>query len=216
MKKVEMTKSARDIVWVEHWISKAQPSECDYIIEALKQNDNYVCEIELPLINKTVVAKSKVEINSIINAASKAAKLIKQYMKEHKDLNIKNEYKGMGYVINGDKDGNYISVSVGTNWIRQCYRKQERVFEKSMSIIKKAVKQVDKIYETNGKLFIQVLDKSLFDSEEKFKEYLDTINSTINEKCKAELCINVLDNSKNTDNVIVMGYTNSFDEGELN
>ena len=55
MEKIKFKKNANNIMWVEYWIRKAHPSFEEYELTADKYDDcRWICEINLPLINKTV------------------------------------------------------------------------------------------------------------------------------------------------------------------
>ena len=111
MENQQFKKNANNIMWVEYWIRKAHPSFEEYELYAEKY-DNYrwICEIELPLINKTVKSISEKEVNAMLNASEKAAKLINEYMKEHPELVIKNSFKGKRWEIVSDENGKFLSM----------------------------------------------------------------------------------------------------------
>ena len=76
MENIKIKKNANNIMWAEYWIQKAHPSFEDYELSASKYDDyRWICEIELPLINKTVKSISEKEVNAMFNASEKAANL---------------------------------------------------------------------------------------------------------------------------------------------
>ena len=98
------------MMWVAYWIEHAHPTQEMVEIWADEiENKKWKCEIELPLINKTVVSVSTTQVNAMKNASDKAAKLIDEYMKNHPELKWKNPYKKGGWVFVEDANGKFIS-----------------------------------------------------------------------------------------------------------
>ena len=88
-------KSAPTMMWVEYWVEHVDPSQDMFEIWAdALPNGKWKCEIELPLINKTVKSIATTQVNAMKNASDKAAKLINEYMKEHPELVVRNMFKG--------------------------------------------------------------------------------------------------------------------------
>ena len=112
--------NANKILWVEYWIQQAHPSYRDYEISAeALPNNKWKCEIEIPLINKTVMSTSSTEVNAMMRSSSKAAKLIDEYMKEHQELKIVNEFKGKPYQLISDENGRYQSIGLSSEYRRR-------------------------------------------------------------------------------------------------
>ena len=89
----------------------------EYELTADKYDDyRWICEINLPLINETVKSISEKEINAMLNASEKAAKLIDEYMKNHPELEIRNMFKGKRWEINGDENGKFLSMGMSSAW----------------------------------------------------------------------------------------------------
>lgn len=203
-------------MWVEYWIRKAHPSFEEYELFAEKYDQcRWICEIELPLIEKSVKSISEKEVNAMLNASEKAAKLIDEYMKEHPELEIVNIFKGKRYEIVSDETGKFISMGMSSAWRREQGKKMQKMMEDSIETVKKAIKKLAKINGTSKNLFIQVLDQSLFDDNMTIKEILEEVNDKIEKEYHATQCTVFYD--KDGDSVIVVGYTSpSSEKGELN
>ena len=214
MEKQQFKKNANNIMWVEYWIRKAHPSFEEYELYAEKY-DNYrwICEIELPLINKTVKSISENEVNAMLNASEKAAKLINEYMKEHPELVIKNSFKGKRWEIVSDENGKFLSMGMSSAWRREQGKQMEKMTRDSLETVKKAIKRLAKINGTSKNLFIQVLDQSLFDEDKSIQDIMYEVNDKIENDYHMSNMTVCYD--KDGDSVIVVGYTFPSKEGGL-
>ena len=203
-------------MWVEYWIRKAHPSFEEYVLTAERYDDyRWICEINLPLIEKTVKSISQKEVNAMLNASENAAKLIDEYMKEHPELKIINRFKNKRWEILGDEDGKVLRLGMSNSWRRDIGKQIEKMSNDSITVIKKAIKKLSKINGTSKNLFIQVIDQSLFDDDKTIKEIIDEVN----EKIQKEYRIVNMATTYQTDgdSVIVVGYTlPSIQKGDLN
>lgn len=215
MEKIKFKKNANNIMWVEYWISKAHPSFEEYELTADKYDDyRWICEINLPLINKTVKSISEKEINAMLNASEKAAKLIDEYMKNHPELEIRNVFKGKRWEINGDENGKLLSMGMSSAWRSERGKQMEKMTKNSLETIKKAIKRLAKINGTSKNLFIQVLDQSLFDEDKSIQDVMYEVNDKIENDYHMRNMTVCYD--KDGDSVIVIGYTFPSKEGGLN
>lgn len=214
MENKKITKNANNIMWVEYWIRKAHPSFEEYELYAEKY-DNYrwICEIELPLINKTVKSISEKEVNAMLNASEKAAKLIDEYMKEHPELVIRNSFKGKRWEIVSDENGKFLSMGMSSAWRREQGKQMEKMTRDSLETVKKAIKRLAKINGTSKNLFIQVLDQSLFDEDKSIQDIMYEVNDKIENDYHMSNMTVCYD--KDGDSVIVVGYTFPSKEGGL-
>lgn len=201
----KIAKNANNIMWVEYWVRRAHPSYKEYEITADRYDDyRWVCEIELPLINKTVEAKSEKEIDAMINASNKAAKLINKYMVDHPELNIPNIYKNKHYSIIGDEDGKFISMGQDVSMNKRYSRQTEKRIGDSFKAIKKAVAKIAKINGTTKNMFIKVVDQSLLDDEKTIKEIVDEESEKLMDE--HPLSNNTICYDKDDGLLIVIGY----------
>ena len=215
MEKIKFKKNANNIMWVEYWIRKAHPSFEKYELTADKYDDyRWICEINLPLINKTVKSISEKEINAMLNASEKAAKLIDEYMKNHPELEIRNMFKGKRWEIVSDETGKFISMGMSNAWRREQGKQKEKMMKDSIETVKKAIKKLAKINGTSKNLYIQVLDQSLFDEDKSIQDIMYEVNDKIENDYHMSNMTVCYD--KDGDSVIVVGYTFPSKEGGLN
>lgn len=215
MEKIKFKKNANNIMWVEHWIRKAHPSFGEYELTADKYDDyRWICEINLPLINKTVKSISEKEINAMLNASEKATKLIDEYMKNHPELEIRNTFKGKRWEINGDENGKFLSMGMSSAWRSEQGKQMEKMTKDSLETIKKAIKKLAKINGTSKNLFIQVLDQSLFDENKSIQDIMYEVNDKIENDYHMSNMTVCYD--EDGDSVIVVGYTSPSKERGLN
>ena len=203
-------------MWVEYWIRKAHPSFEEYELFAEKYDDcRWICEIELPLINKTVKSISEKEVNAMLNASARAAKLIDEYMKDHPELKIINRFKGKRWEIVSDDTGKFLSMGMSSAWRREQGKQMEKMTKDSIETIKKAIKKLAKINGTSKNLFIQVLDQSLFDDNVTLTEIIKEVNDKIEKEYHTAQCSVCYDIDGGS--VITVGYTlPSVQEGGIN
>ena len=215
MENQQFKKNANNIMWVEYWIRKAHPSFEEYELYA-ERYDNYrwICEIELPLINKTVKSISEKEVNAMLNASEKAAKLIDEYMKEHPELVIRNSFKGKRWEIVSDETGKFLSMGMSSAWRREQGKQMEKMTKDSLEAVKKAIKRIAKINGTSKNLFIQVLDQSLFDEDKPIRDIMYEVNDKIENDYHMTNMTVCYD--KDGDSVIVVGYTFPSEKGGRN
>ena len=215
MENQQFKKNANNIMWVEYWIRKAHPSFEEYELYAERYDDyRWICEIELPLINKTVKSISEKEVNAMLNASEKAAKLINEYMKEHPELVIKNSFKGKRWEIVSDETGKFLSMGMSSAWRREQGKQMEKMTKDSLEAVKKAIKRIAKINGTSKNLFIQVLDQSLFDEDKPIRDIMYEVNDKIENDYHMTNMTVCYD--KDGDSVIVVGYTFPSEKGGRN
>lgn len=175
-----ITKNANNIMWVEYWIQQAHPSFKDYELYAEKYDEyRWICEIKLPLIDKTVTAISQKEIQAILNASNKAAKLIDEYMKLHPELHIDNPYKNGHWEIKGNEDGEYESRGLSSKERRRQGSKYIESVNKSMEIVSDAIDKIKKILGDNKGFSIHVYDLSCFPADATINEISSMTNDML-------------------------------------
>lgn len=172
-------KSANNIVWVEYWILKVDPTQEAEIFADQTPDGNWKCEIELPLINQTVCSIAKTQVDAMIKTADQAAKIINDYMSAHQELNIKNIYTNGHYEIVEDEKGNFLSIEVNSEHRRKESKKMVNAISKTLDIIGNAVEKIEKISYLNKNIFIQVVDKSVFPDNLDDTEISDMIDDNI-------------------------------------
>ena len=191
-------------MWVEGWVSQAQPSDKPFELLAERRDDNkWVCEVKLPLINKTVVSTSDNEALALVNTANKAAKFINEYTKNHPEFKIKNSYMGKYYEIFCNENGEVVSIGLSKVWRQRAGTKMRKRIDGSFNAIEKAIKKIETINESGNNLFIQVFDKSFFGDKSD-----DEIIYEVRDKLIDELHLTMTSVSSCTfaNYIVVVGY----------
>lgn len=200
----KIRKNANNIMWVEYWIRKAHPSCADYELYAEKYDESrWICEIKLPLINKTVRSISDEEVKALLNASNKASKLIDEYMKEHPELEITNSYKSKRWEVTSDENGRVKSIGMSVEWRKRLGRQTQKKVELSAVTITKALEKINKINNTTEGLFVKAYDVKLFGN--KTGEEIDNQVYEMTRKEYSE-SLNTCSISVGDDFVIVIGY----------
>ena len=193
------------IMWVEYWVKQAHPSVEANIVANQYDSYRWICEIDLPLINKKVTSIAMSEVNAMVKTADKASKLIDEYMKSHPELVIENEFKNGHYEIIGDENGRFESLGLTSEARQREGKKMEKKMIQSMEVMKKAIAQLGRINGSTENLFIQVLDQSLFDDEMTIKEVLQKVNNKIEQDYKISSC--AIQYLEEGNSVVAIGYT---------
>ena len=211
MNNKKITKNANTMMWVEYWIQQAHPSFKDYELIA-EQYDCYrwICEIELPLINKTVKAISEKEVNAMLNASNKAAKLIEEYMESHPDKRINNPYKNAHWVVETNEDGKWLCTRINRAGIRKMNRQDVNRFKYISNTINKATKKILKKLNIEDGFYVKVIDRSLFSDDLTILDILEktvedvkkehkmlSVHSYYNEETNSITIIGLIDNQPN-------------------
>lgn len=172
-------KSANNIVWVEYWILKVDPTQEAEIFANQTPDGSWKCEIELPRINQKVCSMADTQVDAMIKTADQAAEIINDYMSAHQELNIKNIYANGHYEIIEDENGNFVSIEVNSEYRKKESEKLVNAISKTLDIIGNAVEKVEKISYLNKNIFIQVVDKSVFPDNLDDTEISDMIDDNI-------------------------------------
>lgn len=164
-------KSATTMMWVEYWIEHVDPSQDMFEIWAdALPNGKWKCEIELPLINKTVKSIATTQVNAMKNASDKAAKFINEYMKEHPELIVRNMFKGKEWVFEEDESGNFKSAGRSSRMRAREGKQLQWMMEESSKAVEKAISRIKKVNGSTKNLFIQAIDKSFFKEDDSIED----------------------------------------------
>ena len=205
MKNKVIKHNANNLMWVEYWIQNVSPTNKDYELFAEKYDDKkWICEIHLPLINEIAKSISTKEVNAMINASEKAAKLINEYMKSHPELKINIKFICEPWEIESYESGNFVSIGMKRAWIRKQFKEIEKVEKAPFKSIEKTIKNLAEINGTSKNLFVQILSRSLFDKNKSIEEIMCEVDDKI-------ICSYRVDNlsvsyNDNDDCIIAMGY----------
>ncbi len=100
MKSINADKVIKTINWI------ANDDNSDSLLQPFKKDDVYVCEIYLPLIEKTIIGIGDSKVDSINNAAEQTSKLIDEYLSKNPTTSIKDYFGGKQYILEEDDNGN--------------------------------------------------------------------------------------------------------------
>lgn len=197
---------ANNIVWVEYWINQVNPSSEKYEINAEQlDNGKWICEIELPLVGKTVNTFSETEINAVLDAADIASKYIGEYMSENADQVIENPYIGEDLVIESDENGEIIFVGPSYEHRQELDKLFESFTNKLITAASDAMKELPKKYRSNMGVVVKILDKSLFGNDLSENELAFKARKYLNKDTDVKDQIVCYDNA--SESVIIIGYT---------
>ena len=166
-------------MWVEYWLEQIDPEKNLAEVSADQREDGiWVCEIQLPLIEKKVVVESSTEVIATTKASNQAAMLINKYMADHPELEIKNPYIGKPFEIETYPDGRIRSISLTDEYRRKEGKCLYKTMSTSLSVVEKAVSKIKKVLNNNN-IFIQVIDKRLVGDMEDSEYLSDKLIETI-------------------------------------
>lgn len=170
MTKVKISKTANNIMWVEAWIKQAHPS-LDFEISAKPFKSRWICEFNIPTVNKSVKSISTTEVNAMLNAAKQARKLINEYLNNHPELkDIVDKYWAKGWVIEEDENGNFMSLGRSQKSIKSDNDKFAQSITSLGKIIETAMNKIERLFDYRGSLNIQVIDKKLLNGNSNLRE----------------------------------------------
>ena len=204
MSKQQTPKSANKIKWVETWIYKARHSSTIYRIAA-KKYDSYrwICEIELPLIKKTIKSISTDEVNAMTNAADKAAKIIKANMAKYPKIKCCPLSRLRHWEIVKDEDG-FVSVHLKDEYSKKLRAKVKKINEESVKAVSKTISRVKRLNGIDKNIFIQVIDRSLFKKDATKDQIFEEITDTL--YYKHNIFIDTITCECENNHVIIVGY----------
>lgn len=212
MEKTNKTIKANKIAYVERWVMHyGKDNYYDGVEASQLPNGKWLCEIELPLINQTIKATSNTEINAMLNASDKATKAIKQYLEIHPDVKWIPLSKFRHWEIEIGEHG-FVSLHLNSEYRKKCGQEMLMMQQETIKAVKKAISRIKRINGSDKDLFIQVLDRSLFDenatNDDIYKKIFDAMYNDHNISVSSIECEN--DNS----HVIVVGYSSTREEFE--
>ena len=198
-------KSANKIVYVHRWMIHHLKDEDYKSIEATQlANGKWTCEIGIPLTGKTVKSTSLDKINAMINAADKATKVIQDYLKQHPEIKWYPLSKFRHWEI-GYGEHNLVEINLENSYREKMDIDIENMKQESVNAVKKAIVRIERVTGVDKQLFIQVIDRALFDKDDSdddiFKKIFDTMYEEHNIYLDPIQCLN------DGDRVIVIGYT---------
>ena len=101
MKKI----NAKEVIKTLNWIAQVDEDGQSILEPKLNNKRIYECQIDLPLIEKTVVGLGVSKIASIDNATRQASKLIDEYIENNKSFVVIDYFDGNDYILEEDDNG---------------------------------------------------------------------------------------------------------------
>lgn len=167
--KNQKAKSANKAVYVDHWFLKFGELYNGGVAANQLPNGMWVCELNLPLIDKTVKAISKSAANAMANASEKATKIIKQYLNEHPDVKFLPVRHFHHYEFCTSESG-FTGFQLNSEYRKKIVDDMLKRQLESTKAIEKAVAKIAKINGTDKDLFVQVIDKSYFNKDDTIED----------------------------------------------
>ena len=159
MKRIEV----KEIVMLVNWISQVDEKLADEIFSPKKNEEgDWISEVRLPLIDKTVIGLGQDKLVSIKNMAVKASQLIKEYMKEHPKIKVKDLFGADCYDLVEDDDG-YISIEISKKEIKKQELIETEIFTKMQGFGKSIIDEFEEKLGTYGDLYLSVKSVDLFE-----------------------------------------------------
>ena len=212
MEKTNKIFKANKIEYVERWVRNYGKSKEYDGVEAKKTpSGKWLCEIELPLVNQTIKALSNTEINAMLNAADKATRAIKQYLKEHPDVKWPPLSKFRHWEIEMGEYG-FVSMHLNEEYRSRIGMQLVQMQQESIKAVKKSIARIKRINGSDKGMFIQVLDRSLFDKDATNDEIFKKIHDAM--YYKHNIFVSSIGCDSDNDHVIMIGYSSTREEFE--
>ena len=169
---------ANKIRWVENIVNyHSKDKEQYYLLEANKlPSGKWICEIVIPVVGKTVSTISKSEVSSMLRTADKAYKEIKAYSSNHPEFKIIPISAERHWEIESDDNGDFVSMHLNSDYRSKLGLMMQKDMLEAEKAVEKAVNKIKKINGTDKNLFIQVIDKSVFKTDDTIENIQETIH----------------------------------------
>ncbi len=142
------------------------PSGDDFEESSIKLPDGrWLCQLKLPLINKTVKTIGKTETNALYGTARKAAKLIDEYIAEHPEINIRNDCKGVPVMYELSEDGRIVCSQPSKSYCASTTKKYMSQYIRSNALIKTTNEKISKIFSSPKNLITISVNHSFIDDK---------------------------------------------------
>ena len=204
-----MKQSANKTVYVDHWFTWYGEPHNDGVTATQLPNGKWVCELNLPLINKTVKSIALTAANAMENASSKAIPLIDEYLSEHPDTTFISKSAIRHYLFYTDEFG-FTGFRLDPEHRKKVGNDLLKIQLDSSKAVEKAIAKIKKINGSSKGLFIQVISRELFAEDATIDEIQTIISSHVLEGLSTTMIswatCTVVD-----DSVIAIGYTMEMD-----
>ncbi len=188
------TKVANKVAVVEFWVRHHSKNSIDYegVTAEKLPNDNWESIIELPVINKTIKATAKTEMDAILKSSDIAYKEIKKYLPEHpetkfvplthfrgyliKEVNLKYSLRGK------PTEYTYVSIERSEKERKRTNDALSKMMEQTLETLKKTLDRLERVNGSIKNVFVEILDKSFVDKFPGEGDASDKISNIIFEK----------------------------------
>ena len=150
--KNQKSKSANKTVYIDHWLTWFGESNNDGVTATQLPDGRWMCEIELPLINKTVKSVARSPENATENASSKAIPLVDEYLSDHPETEFISKSIIHHYEFYTNEHG-FIGFRRNPEYRRKTADSILKMQLECANAMKKAVKKIERINGTGKNLF---------------------------------------------------------------
>ena len=212
MEKTNKTFKANKIAYVNRWVMHfGKDKKFDGVKANQLTDGRWLCQIELPLINQTIEAVATTEINAMLNAADKATRLIKHYLENNPDVKWIPLSKFRHWEIEMCEHG-FVSLHLNSEYSKKMGQEMLKIQQESIKAVKKAISRIKNVNNSDKDLFIQVLDKSLFNENDTNDDIYKKIFNVLYEQ--HNIFVSSLECDIENNHVIVIGYSSTREEFE--
>ena len=171
-------KAANKTVYINYWFTWYGEPNNDGVTATRLPNGRWVCEIKLPLINKTVKSVSSTAANAMENASKKAIPLVEKYLSEHPEVTFISKSQIRHYEFYTDELG-FTGYRQNSEYRKKVGENLLKMNLESAKVIEKAVARIKRINGSTKNLFIQVIERSFFDEKDKIVDIQNKISNRL-------------------------------------
>ena len=169
--KVKINKPANNIMWVECWVQRVNPS-LSFQISVEPNKDKWVSEFILPVVNKEISTTGITEVETMLKAGNQAKKAIKEYIKSHPEYdNLVEPYWCHNWEIKEDDEGHFLGLGRSTKVRKMEGLEQAEKIGATGRAIQTALNKISKVYGSSRGFFIHVIDKNAIDENVDIIDY---------------------------------------------
>ncbi len=162
MEKKLQKRNANKVVWVEYWIEHMDQQRTKESINAEKDNNGlYICTINLPIMNDSVVVSNQNHVDTVLKAADLASEKIEEFTKEHPENAVHNPFKNYDYEIYVDEEDN-LFIEMTSECRKRIGDEMQKKYSNAINSINKAIDDLQKIYGLTDQLYLRITPKSIY------------------------------------------------------
>ena len=135
--------TATTIIWVEERVYQVDNSRENEIINTERlTTGEWVAEITLPLLNKTLTAKGETEGEAMEKVAQLAHPLIEEYIEQHPELKKENKIKDLEYEYECDENGKLKTIGITNESMLKVQQITEKIDKQIFDQLVEGVKKI--------------------------------------------------------------------------